>query len=1171
MAVAEVQGVFYVSPAGSDDDPGTEGRPFSTVTRARDAVRELVASGLTGDIVVYLRGGVYTLSAPLAFDERDCGTSSNAVTYAAYPGETPVLSGGRTISGTWSNVAQNIWRVPIPDVQSGAWWFRELWHDETRLAFKNAETVTFHTWSCDRTNPSCSASSNNVPNAGEWALDKDSGYLYVNTGGSDPNSQTYVAGNLQKLIVASGSGTNSKIVNMTFKGLHLLYTDWPLPPEGFLEGWAGTYAGGEISVAVEVECADGVTLEGLHAVHLGGQGLGFGRAVSNSRIVGCLVADASGGGIINGWAGNYSPLFFWDYNMGDPDVDTCWGGPGMAPSHNAITDNYVHHIGRVYYGCEGIKLSGVKYPDVQYNYVHNTPYNGIDVSDITGGTRDERPIKNNHVRNAMEMASSGIYDGLALYESDNNGMDISSNYVHDSGGYGSGYAGFYLDIRGDNQYLAGNVVHGFPCLAYVHTSTGHVFQSNLLNPTEEQIASAYNSTGPRSPYREDLMVGPIASNDTGTAEANHVAIIPVLANDREPDEQAWPISVRALTQPVQGVTAVIGDAISYTSTNACAGTDVFTYVIGNRFGSTATATVTVAVAADVTPPSLLSAACPGNLNTVLVSFDERVQADAGTNGAENAANYEIDNGVSVVSAQLLSEDGSRARLTTSPMGSGTNYTLTVNHVGDLGIPANAVAANSKAVFSPMAPGRMWIGLGGCSPAAELTGFPVLVVLGTNRSGFAYSQFASEKGWDLRFKAADGVTELPYDIEEWNTNGLSYVWVLVPSLTSNTWITAWWGDTNRAVQQSWTTNGAAWENQYRGVWHFNESAGTTVYDATSNRTEGVLSGGVTVNAPGVVAGGDRYDGGSGLATMANEDRFDFGTNMFCVSFWIKNAKFTPSRKEWTIVSKGMYNQAGGWEIEISTWSATPSAGTYLLKAAYPGYVGAPRAGTLVPSNGWHHIALVRSGAVMSAYCDGAFKETATNADYGADLSNAYPLRIGQPIFDSVGFGGSLDELRLAGACRSPAWLRAEYVNVVSNDTVVVYGPVDNLFMTPYEEWRFAHFTAAQRTELEVSGTAADPDLDGMTNDEEYRAGTNPANPCSRLVLAEAVAPPAEPGKFVVRWQSSSNRLYVLEAATNLYDGFTISLGTNIVATPAVNVFTDRTENAALKFYRVKVAE
>ena len=96
---------FYVSPRGSDtwsgtlsepNDPRTDG-PFATLQRARDAVRETVENR-TGDVVVLIHGGIYRLNKTVVFGEQDAPRSDSTITYAAYPGETPVFSSAQEVS-----------------------------------------------------------------------------------------------------------------------------------------------------------------------------------------------------------------------------------------------------------------------------------------------------------------------------------------------------------------------------------------------------------------------------------------------------------------------------------------------------------------------------------------------------------------------------------------------------------------------------------------------------------------------------------------------------------------------------------------------------------------------------------------------------------------------------------------------------------------------------------------------------------------------------------------------------------------------------------------------------------------------------------------------------------------------------------------------------------------
>jgi len=93
-----VEGDFFVAPNGNDTYSGSHDQPFASLTRARDAVRRLPKDG-GKDIRVSVRGGEYYLAAGIVFGPEDSGTDKQRITYAAYPGETPVLIGGVRLEG----------------------------------------------------------------------------------------------------------------------------------------------------------------------------------------------------------------------------------------------------------------------------------------------------------------------------------------------------------------------------------------------------------------------------------------------------------------------------------------------------------------------------------------------------------------------------------------------------------------------------------------------------------------------------------------------------------------------------------------------------------------------------------------------------------------------------------------------------------------------------------------------------------------------------------------------------------------------------------------------------------------------------------------------------------------------------------------------------------------
>lgn len=132
--------IFYVALSGNDTWSGklaeanaarTDG-PFATLQRARDAIRQLKreqGGTLRQPVTVFIRGGTYYLREPLMLIPEDSGTAESPVTYAAFQGERPVISGGKVITG-WRTVTvggRQMWAAEIPEVREGKWFFRQLW------------------------------------------------------------------------------------------------------------------------------------------------------------------------------------------------------------------------------------------------------------------------------------------------------------------------------------------------------------------------------------------------------------------------------------------------------------------------------------------------------------------------------------------------------------------------------------------------------------------------------------------------------------------------------------------------------------------------------------------------------------------------------------------------------------------------------------------------------------------------------------------------------------------------------------------------------------------------------------------------------------------------------------------------------------------------------------
>jgi len=104
---------FYVDGCkGNDENSGTVKKPFKSIERAKDAVRELVHEGLKSDITVFIRGGTYYLDKPLAFDNSDSGSNSYKVIYKGYKKEEVTLICGKEIKN-WSLYKDNIYKANV--------------------------------------------------------------------------------------------------------------------------------------------------------------------------------------------------------------------------------------------------------------------------------------------------------------------------------------------------------------------------------------------------------------------------------------------------------------------------------------------------------------------------------------------------------------------------------------------------------------------------------------------------------------------------------------------------------------------------------------------------------------------------------------------------------------------------------------------------------------------------------------------------------------------------------------------------------------------------------------------------------------------------------------------------------------------------------------------------
>lgn len=353
----------------------------------------------------------------------------------------------------------------------------------------------------------------------------------------------------------------------------------------------------------------------------------------------------------------------------------------------------------------------------------------------------------------------------------------------------------------------------------------------------------------------------------------------------------------------------------------------------------------------------------------------------------------------------------------------TGETWATQSVAFSTIPLDPAAFGSRAAIT----------FSGYTRTEPLFRFPVLVTLGTNLAGFSYRQFASATGGDLRFANASGTVPIPHEIDEWNTNGVSAVWVQIPALTGPAdFIWAYWGNPLATNPPAASTNGAVWSQGYELVWHLNEAG---LPHADSTRKHPALSG----NNPAWTASGRIGHAGAfnGTSHYLDAGNVPLGDEV-ALSAWMRlDPAMNSIQTLWASKTGG--STTDGFALFVNTWQTRDQKmlfetgnGTQSALATTPANVAS--------TNAWQHVAVVvhRPAGTARLFVDGTDRTSAGTAR--PDFSVTRPVTLGSFAEHIYGFRGLLDEVRIETEPRSEAWLWASWMTVASNATWTTYAPV-----------------------------------------------------------------------------------------------------------------------------------
>ena len=290
---------------------------------------------------------------------------------------------------------------------------------------------------------------------------------------------------------------------------------------------------------------------------------------------------------------------------------------------------------------------------------------------------------------------------------------------------------------------------------------------------------------------------------------------------------------------------------------------------------------------------------------------------------------------------------------------------------------------------------------------------VLVRISADIPGFDYHDMAyPQTGGDLIFTDYDETVAYDHDIDEWNVNGESLVWVKIPTLTPGLKIKMGYGKSGVTMN----ANAANTWKGYAVVWHMG-SEGALEKDATSNGLNATPYGtGATLQS--------RDQGVCGKAQVTgvetpNYDSLALG-GVFTVSGWFRaDAAEDGYAKLFYRNDSGWAD--GGWGVECKKSSTdltvVGSSNSTCLGVTIP---------TLV--NQWVYCAFVYNGASVTVYANGTQISAGTIV---AAKDNGKALKIARERL-------TCDEVRLCKGAFSSTQIKFDY-DTVNNKSFCTFSP------------------------------------------------------------------------------------------------------------------------------------
>ena len=187
----------------------------------------------------------------------------------------------------------------------------------------------------------------------------------------------------------------------------------------------------------------------------------------------------------------------------------------------------------------------------------------------------------------------------------------------------------------------------------------------------------------------------------------------------------------------------------------------------------------------------------------------------------------------------------------------------------------------------------------------------------------------------------------------------------------------------------------------GLWHMDETSGTTMHDSSGAGHDGTLKGSPlpTMGLPGFSGTAFGF-APTGYVKVPADSTFNPGSANVTLTMRLKATK-TPASPDWDLIRKGFYTTSGGeYKMEYQPSGQVScgfkgSSGYYELMA-----------GPAVNNGRWHTVQCVKTSSTVKVVVDGAaFSKSATLGSIAPSNTDGVPIgaRPGSEYFN-----GSLDE-------------------------------------------------------------------------------------------------------------------------------------------------------------------